>query len=199
MRLLLIRHPKPDVPEGTCYGRSDVPPEAAHLESTIEALRARWGASDRSAPHRVFSSPLQRCARVADALAGNGWPPPIFDHRIAEMDFGHWEGRPWADLPPEQMNAWRADIARVAPPGGESLAQVATRVRDFADACLSDPLHPEAEVVVVTHVGVIQTMLRVLRNEPMLGFGKVRIDFGSISTLVRRDGSFEIESCSVAP
>jgi len=87
----------------------------------------------------------------------------------------------------------------VSRPPGESLADVAARLLDFAQTCLADPVHPETEVVVFTHVGVIQTALRVLRGEAMNGFGRTQIDFGSISTLARRDGRFEIESIGVAP
>lgn len=198
MKLLLIRHPKPDVDEGLCYGRMDVPPQRAHLEETVEALRARWRSAGNP-PHRVFSSPLQRCALVAHALADDAWPRPSFDPRIAEMSFGHWEGRPWAAVPGHEMAAWRADIGRVAPPGGESLADVSRRLLAFVDEHLSDPAHDDTEVVLVTHVGVIQTALRVLRGEPMNGFGRIAIDFGSISTLVRGPGGFEIESLNVAP
>ena len=185
--------------EGTCYGRTDVPPRAEDLEAVTAALRARWRRAD-APPHRVYSSPLARCALLARALARDAaWPEPTFDERIAEMHFGHWEGRPWREIPTREMEAWRADIGRVAPPGGESLADVADRLLAFAEARLADPMHPDAEVVVVTHVGVIQTALRVLRGEPMNGFGRTQVDFGSISTLVRRDGRFEIESVGVAP
>ena len=199
MKLLLIRHPRPDIAEGTCYGRTDVPAQAAHLDTVAQALRQRWRAT-QGRPHQVFSSPLSRCAALARALARDAqWPEPVFDHRIAEMHFGHWEGRPWSEIPSHEMQAWRADIGRVAPPGGESLADVADRLLAFTQACLSQTLHPEAEVIVFTHVGVIQTALRVLRGEPMNGFGRTQVDFGSISTLVRRDGRFEIESIGVAP
>lgn len=199
MKLLLIRHPRPDVAEGTCYGRTDVPAQADHLDAVAEALRHRWGATGGT-PHRVYSSPLTRCATLAQALARDAaWPEPVFDHRIAEMHFGDWEGRPWREIPEHEMQAWRADIGRVAPPGGESLAQVGERLLAFTQACLSDPLHPEAQVAVFTHVGVIQTALRVLRGEPMNGFGRTQIDFGSITTLARRDGRFEIESVGIAP
>ena len=107
MRLLLIRHPKPAVPEGTCYGRTDVAPDEAHLESMLERLRARWSSGAHATPLAVFSSPLQRCARVAQALAGELWPQPRFDERLAEMHFGDWEGRMWAQIPREQLDAWR--------------------------------------------------------------------------------------------
>ena len=71
MKLLLIRHPKPDVIEGTCYGRTDVPPEQADLAGLLERLRRRWRSGAHPPPRAVYSSPLQRCATVAGALAGD--------------------------------------------------------------------------------------------------------------------------------
>lgn len=200
MRLLLIRHPRPDVAEGTCYGRLDVPPQQAHLDETVQRLRARWRAEGRRPPAAVFSSPLQRCARLAQALAGDVWPGVRHDERIAEVSFGRWEGRPWAELPREELNAWRADIAGCRPPGGESLQDLAVRLLDFSAECL--PRHgadPDAEYVLVTHVGVIQVLGRVLRNAPLSGFGATAVDYSSISTLVLRDGSFAFESYNEAP
>jgi len=197
MRLLLIRHPRPDVAEGTCYGRTDVAPQAGHLREVVDALRERWRAAGRP-PAAVYSSPLQRCALVAHALAGDAWPHPRLDDRIAEMDFGRWEGNLWSRLPRDEIAAWRADITGVAPPGGESLGALAERVLHFTAECLSAHA-PGDEVVLVTHAGVIQTMHRVLRDRPLEGFGSTPIDFGSISTLVRHPHGFEIESLNVSP
>ncbi len=199
MRLLLIRHPKPDVPEGTCYGQLDVAPEREHLHQSAQRLRNRWQASGRPAPAAVFCSPLQRCALLADALAGDVWPEVRHDPRIAEVHFGDWEGRRWAELPRHEIDAWRADIANHRPPGGESLQDLAARLRAFTEDCLPADAPPDAEVVLVTHVGVIQTLRRMLRGEPMSGFNTTPVDYASISTLVRRGGAFELESYNVAP
>ena len=199
MRLLLIRHPRPDVPEGTCYGRLDVAPQREHLDETVQRLRARWSSGAHRPPAAVFSSPLQRCALLAGALAGDVWPEVRHDERIAEVHFGEWEGRPWAELPRHELNAWRADIANQRPPGGESLQDLAQRLLSFAADCLPDQADPDTEVVLVTHVGVIQTLRRVLRNEPMTGFGGTHVDYSSISTLVRNDDGFALESYNVAP
>lgn len=199
MRLLLIRHPRPDVPEGTCYGRLDVPPQQTHLDETVQRLRSRWQAAGRS-PTAVFSSPLQRCARLADALAGDVWPRVTHDARIAEVHFGNWEGRPWSEVPRNELDAWRKDIARQRPPGGESLEDLAVRLRAFTGQCLpTASADSDDEYVLVTHVGVIQVLGRLLRNAPLSGFGSTAVDYSSVSTLVLRDGGFEFESYNVAP
>ncbi|HOA92607.1 MAG TPA: histidine phosphatase family protein [Quisquiliibacterium sp.] len=200
MKLLLIRHPKPDVIEGTCYGRTDVPPEQADLAGLLERLRRRWRSGAHPPPRAVYSSPLQRCATVAGALAGDVWPHPTFDERIAEMHFGHWEGRLWAELPREEIAAWRADIAHHVPPGGESLSQMAQRAHAFAQELTArHPEDPDCEIVLMTHVGIIQTLPRMLLGEPLRGFAGNPIDYGSITRLVLRDGRFERDGTNMTP
>lgn len=148
MRLLLVRHPRPEVDPGLCYGRSDVAAEGAELlrvRATLPAGLPTW------------SSPLQRCASLARALN----PPQLrFDARLAEMDFGAWELRSWDDIPRIEVDAWAADLLHYRPGGGESVLDVARRVAAF----LSD-LYKEghAEALVVCHAGTIR-LLRALHT-----------------------------------
>jgi broad specificity phosphatase PhoE len=75
------------------------------------------------------------------------------DDRLIELDYGQWEGRPFAAVTAEEWRRWRADPAW-SPPGGESLADVGARVR----AALAD-LAAEAaraDIVVVSHVSPIK-------------------------------------------
>ena len=200
MKLLLTRHPKRDVTEGTCSGRPAVPPERADLAGLPGRLRRRWRSGAHPPPRAVYSSPLQRCATVAGALAGDVWPHPTFDERIAEMHFGHWEGRLWAELPREEIAAWRADIAHHVPPGGESLSQMAQRAHAFAQELTArHPEDPDCEIVLMTHVGIIQTLPRMLLGEPLRGFAGNPIDYGSITRLVLRDGRFERDGTNMTP
>ena len=148
MRLLLVRHPRPEVDPGLCYGRSDVAAKGADLlrvRATLPTGLPTW------------SSPLQRCASLARALN----PPQLrFDARLAEMDFGAWELRSWDDIPRIEVDAWAADLLHYRPGGGESVLDVARRVAAF----LSD-LYKEghAEALVVCHAGTIR-LLRALHT-----------------------------------
>ena len=177
MKLWLLRHPQPDVPTGLCYGATDVPIVDAHLDELLGHLPARL---PRHAT--VYSSPLGRCQRLAQALQPHGFGPVVTDARLREMDFGHWEGRLWTELPREQIEAWRADIARHVPPGGESLAEVATRSLAF----VAD-LPSQHEAIVVTHAGVMQTLLKSLRGLPLSGFSGQKIDYGQVFVLQREE------------
>lgn len=92
MRIYLIRHPRPEVAPGICYGRSDltvsVREQAAVLAALLPQLQALPPAT------MIFSSPSMRCATLARQLsAARGTAAPQFDARLAEMDFGAWEMR----------------------------------------------------------------------------------------------------------
>jgi alpha-ribazole phosphatase len=175
MKLWLLRHPKPDVPEGLCYGASDVPIVASHLESLLTHLPGRL---PRDAA--LYSSPLSRCRQLAESLTEHGFGPLQTDDRLREMNFGHWEGRLWKELPRHEIDAWRADIAGHVPPGGEALSTVAARGLAFVSE-----LPTARPAILVTHSGVMQALLRTLRGLPLAGAGGHKIDYGQVVVLER--------------
>lgn len=142
MILHLIRHPEPLIEPGICYGQLDI--LAKNVKTAAERLRA-----ELPPDLPVWSSPLRRCRELAEQLH----PAPIFDRRLAEMDFGAWEGRSWDSISRAELDAWAADLADYAPPGGESPRQLQRRALDFVGE-LSVP-----EAVLVTHAGVIRLLL----------------------------------------
>ena len=148
MKLWLVRHAAVEVAAGVCYGRSDV---AARADATAEAVR-------KLAPHlpsglTMWCSPLARCTALARGLvesrADLTWSA---DPRLAEMDFGAWEGRHWDDIGAAGMAAWMADFAQHRPGGGESVASFVARVSNaFEEACASG-----RDMVWITHAGVVR-------------------------------------------
>ena len=67
-------------------------------------------------------SPLQRCEQLAHYLLA--LRPDLAsnpDPRLREMDFGDWEGRPWADIARGEIDAWTQDFAHYRPGAGENL------------------------------------------------------------------------------
>lgn len=144
LRLHLLRHLAPLVAPGVCYGRTDLATNLAAQALALPALRAALPAD---AP--LYSSPLQRCAVLAAAL---GHPVHI-DARLAELDFGAWEMRPWDAIPRADIDAWAADVACYRPGGGESVAGMALRIAAFhADLAATGV----SDAVVVCHAGAIR-------------------------------------------
>jgi alpha-ribazole phosphatase len=178
MKLVLIRHPVPEIAPGTCYGRLDVPAHPRALAALVSGCLAL------PRPQAVFTSPLARCRAVASALTSHGWPEPRSDQRLAELDFGEWEGRPWSEIGSAALAAWRANVVDRAPPGGETVGALAERALAWAHDTLSDPaLAADATVAIFTHAGVIQTLPRMLCDEPLDGFAATRIDYSTLTEL----------------
>ncbi len=185
-RLWLVRHPRPAVPRSLCYGATDVPLDDTHLDEMLEALPARL---PRSAA--LYSSPLSRCLRLARGLEQAGFAAPVIDARLREMDFGEWEGRDWSAVPREQIDAWRDDIVGYQPPGGESVRALAARGHAFV---ASLPAHPQT--ILVTHAGVIQTLLRTLRGLPLEQLTSAKVDYGQVLALHRTEHGWQLDDAS---
>ena len=166
MRLYLIRHPRPAVAEGVCYGATDLP---LHEDPGAVAERLR-GAVPAGLP--VYSSPLRRCRELADCLHAE----PVHDDRLREMHFGCWEMQRWDALPRTELDAWAADPLGYAPPGGESPAALLARVAEFI-AELGVTGHTSA--VLVTHAGVIKAAHGLL--EPAGSTAWMQLSFGYAS------------------
>lgn len=147
------RHPKPRGAQGRCIGRTDLavdPRKAKRLAHRIRAAarRAGW-------PAQVWLSPLARSRAVGGWLRRWGWQCTV-DARLAEMDFGAWEGRPWTQIPWAEVEAWQREFLHGRPGGGESLAGVAARARGF----ISESSGAGARRV-VGHAGWINAALHV--------------------------------------
>lgn len=160
MRLYLVRHPDPVVKPDTCYGSSDVNVDAAACDRVSAALI-------NSLPKDVaiYSSPLRRCAELAKKIAPVFSQTPVnFDERLAEMHFGRWELRAWNDIPRTEVEAWVKDVVTYRPGGGESVLQMAVRVREFHAELLRGQ-HQHAAVI--CHAGTIRMLLACQRGLPL--------------------------------
>jgi alpha-ribazole phosphatase len=103
-----------------------------------------------------------RCADFARAFAAERGLPVEWDARLAELDFGDWEGlesRMLQHTQPEALARFWNDPWAFTPPKGERMAEFEMRVR-AAWADISGR-HAGRRVLVVTHGGVIR-LLRCL-------------------------------------
>jgi len=166
VRLFLIRHPRPLLDDGICYGRLDVDAE----DPQPVAARLRPLLPDATP---VISSPLQRAHRLASALH----PRPSCDARLQEIDFGDWEGLRWECIERRLLDAWAADVLHFVPPGGESVAMLRARAID----CVGDL--PANDCALVTPAGVIRVLLGHWLRLPLDEWSRLPLDFGSITLL----------------
>jgi alpha-ribazole phosphatase len=159
MRIALVRHLAPLIAPGICYGRLDV----AVDPSADEPMRRVVADQRFSGARRVWTSPAIRCRGLADAIAGALSVPLCVDDRLRELDFGAWEGRPWETIGKTDLDRWAASLLTVAPPGGESGAELIARTRDF-HALL---WRRQEDCVVVSHGGPLKVLIALLLGKPI--------------------------------
>jgi alpha-ribazole phosphatase len=167
MDLILLRHLVPLVAPGVCYGRADVPAPAP-----TEAELARLVAAFPPGIAAIAASPLSRCRSLAEPLAACLGLALAIDARLAEIDFGRWELRPWDDIPRAEIDAWAADVTGARPHGGESVADMMARVGAFLEERRDGP----GPLLLVTHQGVVRC-IRALAGET--GAFEHRLDHGA--------------------
>ncbi len=147
--LWLVRHAQVLMEPGTCYGALDVPADPKATRQCAETLAAVLPLNAA-----LSTSPLQRCEQLAQVL--KGLRPDLTlqtDDRLKEMNFGHWEGRPWDHIARSEFDAWMANFGMHAVGGhGESTNAVMARV-----AQAFDELPPGRDAVWITHAGIIRS------------------------------------------
>lgn len=172
MELYLIRHPRPDVAAGVCYGSSNVglAEEVAPVAQRLQALLP----SD----YLLVSSPLARCRLLAQALS----PRAAFEPRLAEMDFGAWEMLAFDDIDLDAIDAWAANPFGFCPPGGESVRDMALRTRAALTEILDQARENGREaVVIVAHGGPLRAIAAQLLKLPEERWLALDFDFGRLS------------------
>lgn len=151
MQLWLVRHAQVLLAPGLCYGASDVPADPA---LTADCARRLAAALPPAMP--VWCSTLSRCQALAAALQVQRPALAVtVDKRLAEMDFGDWEGQPWAAIGRPAVNAWMDDFVHHRPGGGESVARFLDRVQKAMQDFLTTR---HAQGLWITHAGVIKAV-----------------------------------------
>lgn len=175
----VLRHAETDwTREGRIQGRTDVPLSEAgrrSLQSRVLPLECRG--------MRVLTSPLRRCVESANAL---GIGQAQREERLAEMDWGAWEGRRLDSLRAELGQAMSQNESRgldFTPPGGESPRRVFDRVRPV----LAEAASQGKETFAVSHKGVIRAIFAIAVGWDMTGRPPEKLDWSSVH-IFRIDG-----------
>ena len=113
------------------------------------------------ADYEDVASPLQRARQTAEIMrTALGLAPGEYrvDPRLREIGFGEWEGFTFRDVrarAPQALAARERDKWAFVPPGGESYAQVAVRMREWYEAL-------DGNTIVIAHGGTARALIAVL-------------------------------------
>ncbi|HTI91518.1 MAG TPA: alpha-ribazole phosphatase [Puia sp.] len=190
--IYLIRHTTPAVAKGICYGQTDL--------DITESFAAEAGIIHQHLPpgiRLVYSSPLQRCVRLARHL----FPAHSLslEDDLMEVFCGDWEMRHWDELPKEEIEPWMADFVNVRIPGGESYTDLHDRVHRCWSAITERA--QEGPVAVVAHGGVIRSILSGITATPLINsFKTFSLHYGCVIRVYQEEALLRYETLSnVAP
>jgi alpha-ribazole phosphatase len=183
MDLYLIRHTQPNVGLGVCYGQTDLD-VAYSFKDEFARLQPKLSHLGEAS---IFSSPLQRCLKLAQATQAHLKILDIkIDERLMELNFGDWELKPWAEIPQGIVGEWTEAHIQHKPPNGESYFDLHTRTKGFFEEV--QKIESAQNLLVFTHAGVIRALVAEALNLPLTHAVKLQIDYGSVSKITVQDG-----------
>jgi broad specificity phosphatase PhoE len=155
----------------------------AQVHAAIEMIR-------RQRITRVYAAPQLICQEAAQ-IAVTQWQVPVTTETAwADQNLGQWTGLTWREAgrrDPAMMQVRMTDPVQSAPPGGESLAQVAERVMQGWRQ-LQQVAHGQ-RVIVVTAGLPIQIVLCTLLRVPLQNHWMWRMDYGGWTAIELYNGT----------
>lgn len=182
MRLIIVRHGES---EWNRIGRYQGQQDAALSELGIlqaEALARRLQHEPLDA---IFSSPLQRAARTAQAIARHHPAVPFqYAPELLEICHGDWEGLMAEEVIErysEGLHEWRTHPTRAQMPNGESFSNILKRVLDLKD--LFCHTYEGRNVLVSTHDVVVKILVADALGMNMDRINRIWVTNASISVI----------------
>ncbi|HHB77037.1 MAG TPA: hypothetical protein ENK84_10940 [Desulfobulbus sp.] len=180
LHLHFIRHGRTTAPGGALLGTTEVP-----LSQEGRRQCTRLG---RRLPKGLpcLCSPMLRTTETQEELMKQGVVSGVvFDDRLREIDFGRWEMKTFAELEQEgaDISSW-LEYHHFCFPGGESIAGFVGRLQALADDWQRQ-VHEDkdGQLLIVTHGGVIKTMLCLLLGLDHNNYLLFDVGYGSWTTV----------------
>lgn len=194
--LLLLRHGETALtPEKRLSGSGGSDPALSEAGQRQAEAAARMLVA-RGAVQAVVSSPLRRARQTAETAARLLGLEVHVDEGLTEADFGAWEGLTFAEVReryPDELAAWRASPAVVPGGTGETFTSVARRAALSRDRLLAR--YRGQTVLVVSHVGVLRTLVRLALGAPPESLFRMELSAASLSAVAYYgDGNVSVQS-----
>lgn len=191
-RLLLIRHGQSQANLTKCFaGQLDAP--LTELGRQQAACTARFVA-DTYFVDGIYASDLLRAFDTGRAVGELTGFPVIPEPGLREIDAGRWEGIPFTTLEreyPEDYSLWQRNIGNSRPTGGESVAELAMRVRNTMEHIAKE--NPGKTVVIATHATPIRVTQWNLSGKPVSHMKEIPwVSNASVTELFYENGIFRL-------
>ncbi len=144
----------------------------------------------------IFTSPISRAFKIAQAVGAATNKPVIADERLREFNFGIFEGKTRAeimDATPTEWEIWMNDCVDYQIPGGQSQREFQMASKSFLDEL------EDKNYLIVAHGGTIHSIMTNLMSLPIDKKWHFELKLGSITTLKVYDGFGMLSYMSTPP
>ncbi|MCG8530014.1 MAG: alpha-ribazole phosphatase family protein [Desulfovibrionales bacterium] len=182
--LYLIRHGETAAPKGLCIGQTDVALSASGIDDITQHTLPELQTLVTAQP-RIVASPLQRTMRTAQIITAGFDVPITQEPSLKEINMGEWDGLPFDDIKQKWPGAYTqrgTNFTHFRPPHGESFWDVQQRaLKAIIPLCqCTEPL------LLITHAGVIRSVLCAANQTPLQELFKYSPATGSITPLDKK-------------
>lgn len=183
-KLILIRHGQTDMNKDQLYyGRLDVPINETGKE---QAENTRKNLVEFEIDYdKIYSSPMKRAYETAEIVNYKNLEIEK-DDELREMDFGIFEGLSYKEIIkkyPEEMEKLKKDWKTYSYVTGENPFMLQKRALKFLEK-----IDKNKNNMVVTHWGIICTLLSFLFSSELEGYWKYQVKNGGIVIIEFADG-----------
>jgi broad specificity phosphatase PhoE len=192
-RIVLVRHGETEWNRVERFrGRADVPLNErgiSQAEAVARRIQRSWQAT------AVYSSPLSRAVRTAEAIARRLSLSVQVHPGLLDIDYGMWEGLSPDEVRqrwPELLLAWYEKPHTVRIPGGESLDELRSRCGEVLEEIAAR--HTESTVVLVGHTVVNRIILLAVLGLGSERFWHLRQDTCAINEIESDGQEFTLAS-----
>lgn len=131
---------------------------------------------------RIETSPVTRARETATILSSRTSAPVAVVPALDEIDFGEWEGRPFAELEDDpRWRDWNAARSVATAPDGETMAAVQDRA--LAHIGQSARSSPGEAIAMVTHCDVIRSVVAGILGLSLDNLLRFSVDPASVTRL----------------
>jgi broad specificity phosphatase PhoE len=139
----------------------------------------------------VYSSPLKRALKTAEAIAGYHTLEVNIAHGLIDFDYGEWQGlshREVKDRYQELYSDWISLPEQVKMPGGETLEDVRKRAIMVVDDIIEG--YGEGRVVLVSHRVVNKVLICAMLGLDNSHFWNIKLDTCGMTSFSYEMGRF---------
>ena len=141
---------------------------------------------------KVYTSPLLRAKKTAEAINKYSGAPIIIEPDFIEINLGVLDGRPVSEMTDEQTGCWLTEPDKFYVEGGETMREVADRVSSALKRVASE--NPNSKIAIASHGCAIRNLMRVIKGFAPIGIKEVDwCDNTGINYIVYENDEFYLE------